>query len=245
MAPQIDFSSLDGIKALFCGGGGNANAVDDGEDKTSPFAAFTDDGFLRNSICNENLIQFTSAGESVNTLYESFQFGVNRDPKSDCMGKRADNSSPYVWKSYGHVKLEAEAIGSFLKGLGIEPNDRVGLSGKNAPEYLTAIQGCFHAGATTVPIYDTFGQVECEYIMKQAEVKCVFVSKDNLSNILEWSKGVDSIKKIVVWGGGEIETNEKVVTYEACVDQGKEAPAGVSPPKADDLAIIMYTSGTT
>jgi long-chain acyl-CoA synthetase len=243
MATSIDFKSID-LKAIFCGV--DTGVFDADDEQAPPSAIITDEGFVRNSLCKENLIQFTSAGEDVKTLYATFQYGANRDPKSDCMGKRADVSSPYVWKSYEDIQVEAAALGSFLKGLGIQPNDRVGLSGKNTPEYLTAIQGCYHAGVTTVPIYDTFGEVECKYIMMQADIKCVFVSAANLSNVLEWSKEVDSVKNIVVWGGGEsTETDDKVVTYEACVGLGKASPVDATPPTAEDLALIMYTSGTT
>ena len=235
-------------QGIECGAAG-ADGVErfaEADDEDAEPEAFVKDGILRNSHCQEKLTEYTSIGDEAKTLYETFQYGVNRNPKGDCTGKRADINSPYVWKSYEEVAAEAKALGSFLKGLGINANETVGLSGKNAPEYLTAIQGCFHYGITTVPIYDTFGEVECKYIMEQAGVKAVFVSAGNLSNVLAWSKGVSSVKKVIVWGAQEsTEGGEKVITYEECVKLGKESPVEVTPPKADDLATIMYTSGTT
>jgi AMP-binding enzyme len=99
---------------------------------------------------DEDLRRYTTAGESVKTLFQTFEFGVKRDPAAPCLGKRKSDTAPYSWKTYQDIQSEAERIGRFLKGLGVSPGQRVGLSGKNAPEYLTAIQGCFWAGATTV-----------------------------------------------------------------------------------------------
>ena len=107
---------------------------------------------LRNSDLQEgeDLVRYTTAGESVKTLFQSFEWGVKRNPRAPCLGKRKTATSPYTWKTYGQVQVEAEKIGIYLKSLGVTQGQRVGFSGKNAPEYLTAIQGCFWAGATTV-----------------------------------------------------------------------------------------------
>ena len=124
------------------------NEGDDDNNSTS-----TDDvPTLRNSDLQvgEDLVRYTSAGESVKTLFQSFEWGVKRNPRAPCLGKRKTAKSQYTWKTYGQIQIEAEKIGIYLKGLGVTQGQRVGFSGKNAPEYLTAIQGCFWAGATTV-----------------------------------------------------------------------------------------------
>ncbi len=109
-------------------------------------------GILRNDALkhDEPLLQYTSAGESVATLFQAFEYGVQRNPDAPCLGKRKSVDSPYEWVSYASVQADASKIGTFLKSLGLARGERVGLSGKNAPEYLTAIQACFGAGITTV-----------------------------------------------------------------------------------------------
>jgi len=205
------------------------------------------DGILRNSSAVEGLLNYTSAGEECKTLYDTFGFGVKRNPSADCLGKRKSIDTPYEWKSYKEIQDEVAALGAYMASLGIEKNDRVGLSGKNAPEYLTGIVGCFYAGITTVPIYDTFGETECKYIMEQAEVKAVFVSAENASKVLEWGKTVASLKKVIVWGNAseDLLKNEMVIAFDEAVKLGKASPSDPRPPAAEDLAIIMYTSGTT
>jgi long-subunit acyl-CoA synthetase (AMP-forming) len=107
-----------------------------------------------------------------------------------------------------------------------------------------------------VPIYDTFGEKECQYIVEQAELQVIFVSKDNLENMLKWTKTIPSVKKIIVWGTSDLPSSEDsdlpssedlVISYEKCLEKDAEAgpPNIASPPKPEDLAIIMYTSGTT
>lgn len=100
-----------------------------------------------------------------------------------------------------------------------------------------------------VPIYDTFGEKECQYILKQAELQVVFVSNENLSKMTSWAKNIPSVKHIIVWGSaGDLPagTGDMVMTYETCLTTSADAdPFISSPPKPEDLAIIMYTSGTT
>ena len=122
------------------------------QDPPPPGGFLNDDGILRNSALKvgENLLQYTSAGGAVTTLFQAFQYGVKRQPDSPCLGRRTSADTPYEWSSYASVQTEAAKIGSFLKSLGVTRGQRVGLSGKNAPEYLTAVQGCFWAGATAV-----------------------------------------------------------------------------------------------
>jgi len=205
------------------------------------------DGVLRNASSPDELVKYASAGAELKTLYDTFEYGVKRNPSAECLGKRKSIDSPYEWKTYKEIQSEVAAVGSYLVSLGIKENERVGLSGKNAPEYLTAIVGCFYAGITTVPIYDTFGETECKYIMEQAETQAVFVSSDNASKVLEWGKDIASLTKIIVWGEPpkELLENETVISFEEAVKIGREASSEPRAPSADDLAIIMYTSGTT
>lgn len=218
----------------------NGNAPGDG----SPPATVSGEGIVRNSIVAQELTKYTTAGDSVKTLYDTFQFGVKRNPSAQCLGKRKDIESPYDWKTYQGVSDEAASLASYLKKLGVNPNDRVGLSGKNAPEYLTAILSCFNAGITTVPIYDTFGEPECKYIMKQAEVKVVFVSAENAAKMSEWSAGLN-VSKFIVWGTPTSDLSDSMIKYDDAVKEGNESKQDATPPSPEDLAIIMYTSGTT
>jgi len=126
--------------------------TDDDDNNNSSSCSRDDVPTLRNSDLQEgeDLVRYTTAGESVKTLFQSFEWGVKRNPRAPCLGKRKTATSPYTWKTYGQIQVEAEKIGIYLKSLGVTQGQRVGFSGKNAPEYLTAIQGCFWAGATTV-----------------------------------------------------------------------------------------------
>lgn len=85
--------------------------------------------------------------------------------------------------------------------------------------------------------------------MKQAELQVIFVSNENLETIMTWAKTIRSIKRIVVWGSDEnvtSRTSDMVITYNDCINlTSDDDPTISSPPKPEDLAIIMYTSGTT
>lgn len=237
------------VQSLFCG---SLDPLGIWKQNPPPPSGFlSEDGILRNGalMVGESLLQYTSAGDAVTTLFQAFQYGVKRQPEAPCLGKRKSPDSPYEWATYASVQTDATKIGSFLKAIGVTRGKRVGLSGKNAPEYLTAVQGCFWAGATAVPIYDTFGEIECKHIVRQAEIQVVFCSHGNLDQVLEWTEQFPSVKKIIVWGSDPVvlaSRGQKVTSYEKCLEYDLEAePSLPSPPKPEDLALIMYTSGTT
>ena len=138
------------VQSLFCGSLDPLGIWK--ADPPPPGGFLKDDGILRNGALmdEEELLQYTTAGEAVTTLFQAFQYGVKRRPEAPCMGKRKSADSPYEWATYASVQADAAKIGCFLQALGVTRGQRVGLSGKNAPEYLTAVQGCFWAGATAV-----------------------------------------------------------------------------------------------
>lgn len=152
--PAFDLSqALKNPAALFCGTDFQFDSKDwvpsafQKKTPPPPPAGIFEAGILRNSASSRELLKFTSAGEEAQTLYESFQYGVQRNPQAKCLGKRG--ADQYEFKTYEQIAKEAAKIGSYLKGIGITSQQRVGVSGKNSPEYLTALQGCFWAGATT------------------------------------------------------------------------------------------------
>jgi long-subunit acyl-CoA synthetase (AMP-forming) len=91
----------------------------------------------------------------------------------------------------------------------------------------------------------------------------VFVSKDNLDKMVKMTRTIPSVKKIIVWGTSTSEEDlpksggDLIISYQQCLakqdiddddDEAHAQPPSIhiaSPPSPDDLAIVMYTSGTT
>ena len=139
---------------------------------------------------------------------------------------------------YHEVETRIQSVIAFLEKLGIQRGDKVSILSLNMPNWGITYFAIVSMGAVVVPILPDFLQTEIENILNHAEVKALFVSKALLPKIADLT----------------------CETLTACVDiddfsvHDKEDLATVFEPEAksskayaieeDDLAAIIYTSGT-
>jgi long-chain acyl-CoA synthetase len=159
------------------------------------------------------------------------------------------------WKEYSTVEV-SEMVNKLSSGLlysgvgpgdlSIEGRDKVAVISKNRPEWVMLDLAVQRVGAVLVPIYPTISDIELEFILKDANVKLIFINdadlfekvnriKENVSNLKEivsfekvdgvkhWKELLLPLTENII---GEIKTISNKITTE-------------------DLATIIYTSGTT
>ena len=111
--------------------------------------------------------------------------------------------------------------------------------------------------AAIVPIYDSLGDSAVEYIIKHSELSVALVEASKLPLFAQVAAAVAGQVKTVVSlsqpkDGPEKEAMAAIVgagievtTWEEYLEVGAASPVEPMPPTAEDLACIMYTSGTT
>lgn len=131
--------------------------------------------------------------------------------------------------------------------LGLEPGDKVALIANNRPEWNFSDFGMQMAGVINVPIYPTISENDLHFILNDAEIKYVLVSnKDLIEKVKRVSADVPSVKDIYTF-----DNVEGAKHYSELVNIGKQNPCAerVAEIKSkihpNDLATILYTSGTT
>lgn len=141
-----------------------------------------------------------------------------------------------------------------LANLGVVRGDKIALMSENRSEWAISDLGILSLGAINVPIYPTITPQQIEYILNNAHVKLLIVSRPRLAQkVIKVWKNIPNLQKIIVIDYEEIEKNENIISYQQMLDDGnmyqvnhphffEEAIAGVKP---DDLCGIIYTSGTT
>ena len=135
--------------------------------------------------------------------------------------------------SYGQVQEYCRRISAFLCEKGIEKGDRVGVTGKNSPEWGIAYLSILHAGAVVVPIDYSLTREEASGLLARAGVKALFADGEVLDYYRdEHGKEYDVFS--LVPGKGDFILDLKA--------EGEVIPAL---PEEDDLAAILFTSGTT
>jgi len=144
---------------------------------------------------------------------------------------------------YRALNTSANAWAHALRDkLGVTAKDRVAILLENDVPYLYALFGALKAGAAVVPLNTFLAAPELEYIIADSGAK-VLVSSDRFASLARrFSEKIPSLKSLVTVGredlGGDTWLSEELVSGEKSRDPEQTA-------RRDDLAMIVYTSGTT
>merc|ERR1719239_1752318 len=121
---------------------------------------------------------------------------------------------------------------------------------------MISAQACFKSNIPVVTLYATLSNGAIVHGIQETDVKCVITSIDLLPKFEEVLKTV-SLKRIIVMGGTKstlakinLHSDVDVMGMEEVEKLGQENLRGgltdmMESPKPDDIAIIMYTSGST
>jgi long-chain acyl-CoA synthetase len=143
---------------------------------------------------------------------------------------------------YAELEPRTRRIAAILGLYGIRKGDRVAILSDNRPEWGIAYFGLSRAGAIAIPIMVDFPQEQIANILDHSESKLLFVSRRFQSKISSQEGkriilSIENLEPISVCAGTETPESEGI----------DAATLSFSPPevKGDDLAAILYTSGTT
>lgn len=142
--------------------------------------------------------------------------------------------------SYGEV---AERVARLRDGLirqGVTAGDRVAYLGPNHPAFVETMFATMAAGAIFVPLNTRLAPPELAWLLRDAEVRA-FVWADHLDATARSVLSEASADLRMVAGS---ESSAAQCTVEQVIAGGD--PSSIDTPVAgDDIAMIMYTSGTT
>ncbi|MDD3719277.1 MAG: long-chain-fatty-acid--CoA ligase, partial [Actinomycetota bacterium] len=139
------------------------------------------------------------------------------------------------------VRRNSARMGNALRRLGIGVDDIVAVTMSNCPEVFEAFGGVYAIGGTALPILFVLSADECRFILEDSEAVAVVTDTILLPKVLEATEGLETLRHVIVVGG---EDSERTLSYEGLLaDSSPELEMVDRAP--DDVAILMYTSGTT
>lgn len=145
-------------------------------------------------------------------------------------------------KSFSNAEISAEArrFAEGLRNIGVKPGDIVATILPNCKEILTVYEGILRCGGVLLPIIFALTEPEITYMLKDSEAQYIITSNGLLDKI---NDTIRHDAKVVVTGM-EGRTENNFIDYKYLVDNypDNEFIAGRG---GDDLAMVMYTSGTT
>ncbi|KAH7379521.1 hypothetical protein BKA66DRAFT_420456 [Pyrenochaeta sp. MPI-SDFR-AT-0127] len=164
--------------------------------------------------------------------------------------------SPYKYKSFVEFEKMALSVGSALKNLGFAPQDRMHLYASTSMQWLASAHGALSQSLAIVTAYDTLGEEGLKHSMLQTNAKIMFTDPELLPKLVNPMKEAKDVQVVVYCTKNDPKQKDidtlasahphlKIISFDELVKLGEENPAEPIPPKADDLACIMYTSGST
>jgi len=160
--------------------------------------------------------------------------------------------SSFEWISYQEAYSIVLAVGAGLKQLGLNGNDKVTLFASTGRDWMLMAHACFTQSLTITTAYDTLGEEGLTFSLNEGSVTTLFTNGDLLGVVKNIVPSVASLKNVIYTGDAKPETiealksvNIQVFSFQEIQDLGKEHPREPHPPSKDDLACIMYTSGST
>ncbi len=165
-------------------------------------------------------------------LYQHFQQQITR--QADKVLLLTDTDQAY---SYADIERESARLARFLTDLGIEPGDRISVQVPKSPQAMCLYLACLRGGFVFHPLNTGYRVGELQYFLENAEPALVVCDGSGVETMqaLVDATGISHLLTLDAKGEGSL------------IDQsrGCEADFGVVARGADDLAALLYSSGTT
>ncbi|KAM6933755.1 long-chain-fatty-acid--CoA ligase 3a [Xenentodon cancila] len=207
----------------------------------------------------------------VDTLDKMFEYAAMRFPYKDCLGTRKVISEEderqsngkvfkkvvlgeYQWLSYKEALTASIQLGSGLAALGQRPKTNIAIFCETRAEWLIAAQACFAYNFPLVTLYSTLGGPAIAHGLNEAQVTHIITSRELLESRLKAILSeVPKLQHIIVvdntpttWPGypNGIKIHN-MAAVQKLGDRHENATRERKQPLPSDVAVIMYTSGST
>ena len=167
------------------------------------------------------------------TLKEVFDINVKRYGERNCFTDFDGPGGARNTLTYAQAKDKIVTLANWLAANGVKHGDRVAVSGKNSPEWAVVYLAAFYAGATICPMDYGLHNEELENLLNTAKPNFFFVDAEKYDYFAEkkYDFGVYSLSP----------SHPEKYVYNL---NTSEVPQ-ITYPTEDDLAAILFTSGTT
>ena len=167
------------------------------------------------------------------TVPEMFSITEKRFSSRPCFTDfEGENGSKRTF-TYGQVKENVLALASWFKNSGVEKGDRIAVSGKNSPEWGTVFLAGLFCGAVVCPMDYALHDNEMDNILATAKPKLFFVDEEKFQRFKNLSADY------------EVYSLSPKFKDEFVMDLKAEGNVDLHEALEDDLAVILFTSGTT
>ena len=160
------------------------------------------------------------------------------------------------WKSYSwnQFSQKVKLVSNALLNLGVKVQENVGVFSQNSIQYLFCDFGAWGIRAVTIPFYATSSEQQIQFMVNDAKVRFLFVGEqeqyDKARRVFSTCK---TMERIIIFDKGVriAEQDANAMYFDDFLKLGENLPrqtevdALTAEASMDDIANILYTSGTT
>ncbi|MBO8436376.1 MAG: acyl--CoA ligase [Spirochaetes bacterium] len=164
-------------------------------------------------------------------IKEMFHISCLRYPNNLCFRAFSPKEERFT---YAEAEKKIKEVSYFLLAEGAKKGDKIGVSGKNSPEWAIAYLGVIYAGCIVVPLDYSLKDNEMEHLISFGGVSRLFIDKERIEHIdADGSAGL-----IAKYCLERDESHPFVLDMNGPEREGWECAS-------DETAAILFTSGTT
>ena len=146
---------------------------------------------------------------------------------------------------FSQFKEQVDIFATALRDIGVKKGDRVALYGENSIQWEISFYGLEKAGAILVPMNPQFKETEVEYEANDSEAETIIVDQPFYPHVSA-IKNKTKLKNIIII---ESEVNPEIpegtYAWSKLIVNTKPNPPELDFNSKEDLATLVYTSGTT
>ena len=160
------------------------------------------------------------------------------------------------WKSYSwnEFATTVKQVSNALLNLGVGVQENVGIFSQNSVQYLFCDFGAWAIRAVTIPFYATSSEQQIQFMLNDARIRILFVGEqEQYDKAHRVQATCHTLERIVVFDRGVrlSEEDKMAIYFDDLLSQAEGLPrqseveALQAQASMDDIANILYTSGTT
>ena len=152
-------------------------------------------------------------------------------------GERAAIVTPAGTTSYRELLRLAGRCGNVLRGLGLEPEQRVALLLPDGVEWAATFFGVLRIGAVAVPLNTRLSPVQWAALLRDSRARVLVADPGLLAEVKSALTELPHLRAVIVTGDGTAALGALLA--------GAPPECPLEPVSGDDMAFWLYTSGTT
>ena len=145
--------------------------------------------------------------------------------------------------SWGDLDRDVDRFGAGLLDLGLRPGDRVAIVLGNIPAFVTAYFGALRAGLVALPVNIGYTTAEIEHVVVDSGARAVVGHRGAADVLLALAGSVSCLEHVIVADAATPPSG--AMTFDAMVERGAAAGPVEVTAGGEDLAVLIYTSGTS